>query len=677
MHYAGWDRVGVFGCGKQLIEVPWEYEPPIPSPYVTLCTYTPALGSWAHCVDQVASENAIDPSGIFESSTKFVNIICGRVGGGLAQYQSEDWKDILKNATAYIQPAPTLDHHDIGVSYPINLEEDGRKAFISGVHAEFLNLDESNNAGLWIYYYFLFVVFLYAMFKILSYFMQKNLKIWPTHKSLTQILARLKSKFLVPTAWLSSTHSQTSSWALGGWIPTAEESLVLSGYLFTHTLALVLNYSIDYHEILESVLEQRLQAMGNRSGILAFAQLPLLMTLTTRSSLLMHFTGFKYSTLILLHRWIGRVVILDSILHTIAFYIHTWMEGTLMTAQVQFWWVAGIIATIITILIGALGVGAFRRKHYELFLYTHIGFALIFLYECWLHAKMFGWLNWLRVSIILWGLERFYRLLLIMKNGMVYAVMDMDLSSKPDSGQQSETLITLIMPKPKRWHMRPSQYAFVYFMLPSVFWQSHPFTVTSDGDTLKLVIAVKEGATLALQKKLYAKYNGQSSIQVPILLEGPYGVPPPVCHYDSTVLIGGGTGVPGPLALALSTMDKLDKGLIHLIVVVRDWVILDAYRPQLEAIKAAGIHFDIYYTGKQAETHWHQFCEIKYGRPNIQGIVEDMCTRSFNHSNTIRNIGVVCCGPPSLNDSTRNIVACATNKHADLNIEFSEEYQVW
>lgn len=674
MHYAGWDRVGAFGCGKQLTGVPWEYESPFPSPYVALCSYIPALGSWAHCVDQVVSENAANPIDAFSSSVNFVNVVCGRVGGGV-QYQKDDWKNILDNATAYIQPAPSDSIKRL--SYPISLEENSRKAFIHGVRSEFLNLDESNNAGLWFYYYFLSVLLVYAMLQIVVPFMGNRIRRWQINRSVVQKIASLKSKFLVPTAWLASTHSQTSSWALGGWIPTAEESLVLSGYLITHSLALVCNYSIDYEQILETVLEQAVQALGNRSGILAFAQLPLLMVLTTRSSLLMHFTGLKYSTFILLHRWIGRIVIIDSIIHTYAFYVHTWMEGILNQTKWQYWWVTGFIATAIAVLVGAMGVGAFRRKHYEVFLYTHIAFAMIFFYSCWQHVRMFGWLNWLRVSIILWVVERIYRLLLVLKNGIVYAVMDIELSSKPDSERETDHFITLIMPKPKRWHMRPSQYAFVYFLLPSIFWQSHPFTVTSDGDTLKLVIAVKEGATLALQRKLYSKYNGESSIKVPILLEGPYGVPPPIRDYDSLVLISGGTGVPGPLALALTAAQHLDKDRIYLSVVVRDWAILDAYRSQLEAIKDAGIRFDIYYTGKRSESQWLQFCDIKYGRPNVRGIVDDMCTRSSNGSRPTNNMGVVCCGPPGLNDSTRNIVAQLTNEHHHVNIEFSEEYQVW
>lgn len=61
--------------------------------------------------------------------------------------------------------------------------------------------------------------------------------------------------------------------------------------------------------------------LRNRSGNLAVMNMLALFLLAGRNNILLKLTGIPYDTYNLLHRWIGRVVIIEALTHTLAYLV--------------------------------------------------------------------------------------------------------------------------------------------------------------------------------------------------------------------------------------------------------------------------------------------------------------------------------------------------------------------
>jgi hypothetical protein len=69
---------------------------------------------------------------------------------------------------------------------------------------------------------------------------------------------------------------------------------------------------------------------GDRIGALAYALTPFTVALSTRESILSLITGVPYQHFNFLHRWTGRIIYIQSILHTLAWTV---VEGRLYQPQ--------------------------------------------------------------------------------------------------------------------------------------------------------------------------------------------------------------------------------------------------------------------------------------------------------------------------------------------------------
>lgn len=104
-----------------------------------------------------------------------------------------------------------------------------------------------------------------------------------------------------------------------------------------------------------------------RLGRIPVCMMPALLFLTTRPSPLPH---VLYFSLLPLHKWISRIVVLQSLLHTILYTIQYARKGTLAKLQklANVW---GIIAMALFLLIGITSLPKIRRVNFQLFYCVH------------------------------------------------------------------------------------------------------------------------------------------------------------------------------------------------------------------------------------------------------------------------------------------------------------------
>jgi NAD(P)H-flavin reductase len=157
--------------------------------------------------------------------------------------------------------------------------------------------------------------------------------------------------------------------------------------------------------------------------------------------------------------------------------------------------------------------------------------------------------------------------------------------------------LKIIVPKPKYWKSIPGGHAFIHFVKPSLFWQSHPFTFTASehDDKIILYTKIKDGITKSIAKSLY-NAPGQTG-QVRVLVEGPYGEPSGAGRTcDNLVYLAGGNGIPGIYSECVDVAQKAKNQSIKLVWVVRNWKSLTWFKEELLYLKKTSINTTIYVT---------------------------------------------------------------------------------
>ncbi|PGH27850.1 hypothetical protein AJ80_00400 [Polytolypa hystricis UAMH7299] len=321
---------------------------------------------------------------------------------------------------------------------------------------------------------------------------------------------------------------------------------------------------------------------ANRVGALAYALTPLTVALSTRENLLSLITGIPYQHFNFLHRWTGRIIFVQSCLHTLVWTI---IEGKLYQPQpkvyvewiVQVYMVFGIIAQI---LISFLYVFSIKRvvnwTGHEFFRKSHYIAGILYLGACWGHWDKLA--CWMIASIGVLFLDRGFRLLRTLiihfkikdaENGVGFRAAQSSIVSF-DDGDNGTVVRLDFSHRHAAW--KPGQHFFLCFPELSV-WQSHPFTPVSlpmknsAEQRHAYIVRCLNGETARLSE-LAAR---TSQTTTPVILTGPFGGGVLDPSARNILAIAGGTGISFALPLALAAVRDLDHPgrLVELVWIIK------------------------------------------------------------------------------------------------------------
>lgn len=74
--------------------------------------------------------------------------------------------------------------------------------------------------------------------------------------------------------------------------------------------------------------------MADRTGIIAYANLPLLWLFAGRNDLLLWLTGWSFSTFNLFHRYVARVATAEAIAHSFGYTVFSYISMYLLLGLV-------------------------------------------------------------------------------------------------------------------------------------------------------------------------------------------------------------------------------------------------------------------------------------------------------------------------------------------------------
>ncbi|KAL2138211.1 hypothetical protein VTI28DRAFT_7271 [Corynascus sepedonium] len=495
---------------------------------------------------------------------------------------------------------------------------------------------------------------------------------------MNRLLDRLNPYLVYPAIW-GGRQVRPLPYNLGN-APTVGQALYVAVLVVLNVVMTAVSYrsfqpSVWYADQYQEVMVWVMY----RTGVLAFALLPLTLLLAGRNNVLLWLSDWSHATYVLLHRWVARLFALQALLHSLLALVLYDRTGLYAGETSKPWWVWGAVATVAaSVMLVASGLYV-RRWSYEIFLISHVLLAVFVIVGCWYHIdlrfmRMFGYEQWLYAACAVWFFDRLIRFLRVLKAGVRRAKVT----------EIGEEFVRVDI-EGVRWGTTPGQHAYIYFptLNPLRPWENHPFSLLpssilsppskhssstesassdaeADHDPEKAIAADPEkmaiapvtsttaanktttpaaasvptpaGITFFIRKSGDLTRRLRSHASLLALLDGPYpnNSTASALRCDRVLLVAGGIGITGVLPWARSSGHPNTR--LCWSVRTEAEHLVDALSPAIEAVpdrvvRVGGRRFD------------------------VRALVEDEVRAGW------RRIGVVVCGPGSLCDEMRAVVA--------------------
>ncbi|OQV06948.1 hypothetical protein CLAIMM_11446 [Cladophialophora immunda] len=419
----------------------------------------------------------------------------------------------------------------------------------------------------------------------------------------------------------------------------------------------------------------------NRTGVLSFANIPLLILYAGRNNILLWLTNWSHDTFVLLHRYVAAIATIQAIVHSLIYlYIYN-VDGEHSSESKLPYWYWGAIATIGMSILLPTSILPLRRMLYEAFLLWHIAVSVLVVVGCYLHiydrfGHQWGYEVWIYVAIAVWGFDRLLRIGRFVRAGLRYArvtVIDDDYVRVDIEG------------------VGANGHAYLYFpTLTWRVWENHPFSVASTmlNGTPKPSVSgtdVKSSMTADVEKDggistgvssdhssdgeiddrqipppklgitfLLRTRGGLTSIlrsqsRIPVLVEPGYGQQhTDLSDHPTLICIAGGVGITTILPLLRS-----HPGRTKLLWGMRTPALGEAMAGQLEGVEKQ------FFVGK---------------RMNVR---EELEREMVSSPVAGDNCAVVVSGPDGMADDVRNAVCEIAKRTKHLKVKLVEESFSW
>ena len=294
-----------------------------------------------------------------------------------------------------------------------------------------------------------------------------------------------------------------------------------------------------------------------------------LLVFAGRNNPLISLMRVPFDTFNLFHRWIGRLIVLETLAHVAAWAVNlnyaegsAGIVGAIKTSTfIQY----GLLATIAMVIILFQSPSAIRHAAYETFLHIHRALAIAAILGVWVHSVQgnLPQIRYVRWVIAIWASDRVMRWVrIIYRNVSLNGCTTVTVEAL--HGEACRVTFKLARP----WAHKPGCHVYVY--LPRIsLWMSHPFSVAwSDtsayegtemkevkpttpqlevgmpghqSTSISLIVSKHSGMTAKLYDK--AKSSPTGVIELTGFAEGPYGGLESLHSYGTALLFAGGVGI--------------------------------------------------------------------------------------------------------------------------------------
>ncbi|PTB72244.1 hypothetical protein M440DRAFT_1472909 [Trichoderma longibrachiatum ATCC 18648] len=389
-------------------------------------------------------------------------------------------------------------------------------------------------------------------------------------KSLANLYSRIRNGLTTPSVF-PPYHRQL---LFGCTIPTRIELFIVASYWIVSFVLCCVNYrAFEGNLYWPKVAPQLWRYIADRTGVMAYANLPLIWMFSGRNNIFIWLTGWQFGTFNLFHRHIARIATLQAIMHSVGYTAFYYTAGFGMS-----------LATISMSFIVFFSFSWFRRMIYESFLLIHIVLSVVVIVALFYHTSIFDgqYDPYLWPLVAIWSFDRFLRIVRVVYCNLHVRLRKTTLqrSIAAIAYDQDANIITVQI----NTHVKPGpgQHYYLYQPFRLKGWENHPFTLahwsqpggpagstdvhsrTVDGSVVTSFEANSPHGAIEGEHLLsfwIRPYDGwtrhlrdlclksQTKSQLPaihketVLLEGPYGMAEPLWAYDEVLLFAGGSGI--------------------------------------------------------------------------------------------------------------------------------------
>ncbi|KJZ72552.1 hypothetical protein HIM_08076 [Hirsutella minnesotensis 3608] len=483
-----------------------------------------------------------------------------------------------------------------------------------------------------------------------------------------------------------------------GTLPSRLHSLLLLVFVGTNIAYMfILNWSVENKYAICAELR-------GRSGTLAVVNMIPLIIFAGRNNPLISMLKISFDTYNLLHRWMGRIVVAEVVLHTVAWAIPAVSDKgwkVVMGKITKSMFIgSGFFGGSAMVLILLLSLSPIRHAFYETFLNVHIILAIVAIGGTWIHCASAGAdlppLKWAIAVAALWIADRVARILrLVMMNWSKRGFTEAFCEALP--GEVTRVTLTL----PRYVNIQPGTHAYLRFWGVRA-WESHPFSIawvdheanTSlpttekepltalDRQTSSTSVSFIIGAQTGVTRMLYQQAcHAPKGLHIKAAMEGPYAGHHNLDSYGHVVLFAGSTGITHQISHVRHLLEGYNEGMVAtrrltLVWIIRTYETLEWVRPYMDMIlripnRKDILRIQVFVTRPQNPrdiVSASSTVKMFPGRPNIPLLLYKEV------QDQIGAMSVSVCGPGGLADDVRGAVRAV---QGDSVVDFIEESFTW
>ncbi|KAK0665958.1 putative ferric reductase transmembrane component [Cercophora samala] len=404
---------------------------------------------------------------------------------------------------------------------------------------------------------------------------------WAYHLPFTsRLLAKISPYLIQPSS--IGTYSVRPLPFLRGNAPTIGQTAYLAIFFAINIILMSVNYQSMQPHLYYPGQDMEIKAyVFYRTGIAAYALLPLLILFASRNNvLLLWLTNWSHATYLLLHRWVARLFVLHALVHSFLALPIFLPQKAVVDSD---YWAWGVAATILCVVIPFASVLPIRRWSYEVFLISHVVLSVILVVGLWYHVVLwigldtYGYETWIYAACAVWFFDRAARVGRVLRNGIRRGKVT-------DLG---DGYVRVDVPRVGFANDGPGLHVYAYFPTLSLWrpWENHPFSVVPtalmsqksvqqhraeqssgsssptakesgiqinvddvekhQGFSVTSSTPVEPGITLLIKKSTGITKHLQSNDGLLTLMDGPYhnASTREIRQCDRLLLIGGGIGI--------------------------------------------------------------------------------------------------------------------------------------
>lgn len=291
------------------------------------------------------------------------------------------------------------------------------------------------------------------------------------------------------------------------------------------------------------------ERIGFRAAWICVMQLPFIILLSAKVSIVGWLIGSSYERLNWAHRWAARTLFICVTIHG-GFFLREWVRADFVALEIEMMPMVkyGMGSWCVLLWINITSLAPFRYMAHEIFVIQHLASAAVLLWLVHTHVPDYAYYYvWIAIAFV--AFDRVARWAwLAYRNTTIFSGKGTNLSkigydAELHAAPGDTTRVTI---KNVTWKWKPGQH--VYLWIPRIgFIETHPFTISNtyhSGGVNDATIAVRKHS--GFSQRLYNFAAKRSSASRPTivkaLIQGPYGAHPDWNTFDTVVLISASTG---------------------------------------------------------------------------------------------------------------------------------------